>query len=595
MESQKDATLLKNNFFIRRISGKFVISSVLAMVFLYAGSLIDTLIVGTFLGENGLSAMSLVSPVYLVYYTIGATVAIGASIAASRYLGKGKIDQYRQFFTVSTIVMVSVAIIMTVMGYALLNLISRALTAGASGEQYQLVRSYLKYYIPGGGLNLIAYVPLYFLKTDGRPKLSSRLFALSAFINVVFSWIFMNPEICNMGIGGASLATTISMGVSALLGFFVLLKGPTQLKFTGILVTKESIKEMIVAGIPNGLSNLLESARILLINTLLLTIGASMMLPCYTVVRNASDFLYAIIVGISSALIPLIGVFFGERDYVNERVVFRLAVKLGLAIMTPFVLLACLLPDRLFYLFGVTDSAIIAEGRWAIPLACLGLIVAYMNTLYTGYLTSIKRENLATVIVILRLFISLAVFAIPLAFMVGPRGIWLSLSLAELLTLLIFSAIRGVIRKQNKNIDRYFLDTSLEQEADITFSVKNDINDIVFAAEKVSDYCESVNLDMRRSMWAGNAIEEILMVLIKYCLGTDKENYVDVRVYKTGEEVLLRFRYIGKIFDPVAFLHDNEGNEEMEEELLGIMMMEKTAKVLDFKQTLGANTLMLIF
>ncbi len=592
---KSDAALLKNNFFIKRISAKFVVSSVAAMIFLYAGSLIDTLIVGTFLGESGLSAMSLVSPVYLVYYTIGATVGIGASIAASRYLGKGETDGYRRSFTLSSYIMVGAAMIMTVAGYALLELISKALAGGEPGEQYNLVRSYLAYYIPGGALNLIAYIPLYFLKTDGRPRHSSGLFALSALINVVFSWVFMNPEICNMGIGGASLATSISMGISAIIGFVVLLKGPTELRLVKLSESRSLLKEMVAAGIPNGLSNLLESARILLVNMLLLAVGAAALLPCYTVVRNVSDLLYAIIVGVSSALLPMIGVFFGERDYVNERAVFRLSVKVGLMVMIPLVLLTCLIPEQLFYAFGVSQSIVIAEGRWALPLACAGLIVAYVNTLYTGYLTSIKREKLATTIVILRLFVALAAFAVPLAFAVGPRGIWASLSLAELVTLLIFLVIRQLIRKKNKHIDGYFLDTSPEQEADITFSVKNDVSDIVFASEKVSAYCTEVDLDRRRSIRAGNAIEEILVVLIQYCLGTDKENYVDVRVCKIGDEVLLRFRYVGEVFDPIAFLHNHQGNEEMEEQLLGITMIEKTARLVDFRQTLGANTLMLIF
>ncbi len=591
----KDSALLKNNFFIKRISGKFVISSVISMIFLYAGSLIDTIIVGMFLGEAGLEAMSLVSPVYLVYYTIGATVGIGACIAASRYLGRDSTEEYRLIFTLSSCIMFGAALIMTIAGYILINPISKALSGGNLSAQQALVKDYLLYYIPGGGFTLISYIPLYFLKTDGRPKASSRMFILSAAINVVLSWAFMNPKIGNMGIGGASLATTISMAVSAVLGFLILLKGRTELKFTRITLKKSLVKEIVIAGIPNGLSNLLESARILLINMLLLAIGSASLLPCYTVVRNVSDLLNSVIVGISSAMLPIIGIFFGERDYVNERSVFRLSVKMGLLYITPLVIIVCLIPNLIFKLFGISDASIISHGMIALPLSCIGLIIAYVNTLYTGYLTSINREKLATVIVVLRLFAALAIFAIPLAFAVGAVGVWVSLSLCEALTLIIFMIIRCVIRKKNKAIDKYFLDTALERDADITFSVKNDINDIVFASQRVSDYCESVEVNMRSSMKAGNAIEEILSVLIKYCLGTDKENYIDVRVCKLDDEVLLRFRYIGELFDPVAFLHEHEGNEDMEEELLGITMVEKSAKLVNFTQTLGANTLVVVF
>ncbi len=592
---QQDTSLIKNDFFIEKVSAKFVISSVLSMIFLYAASLIDTLIVGAFLGERGLSAMSLVSPVYLIYYTIGATLGIGASIAGSRYLGKGDTQRYRHCFTASSLILLFAAVVMTAVGYIFIDPIAGALSSGNSAEQFTLVKQYLLYYIPGGAFTLLSYIPMYFLKVDGRPKISSWMFGLSAVLNVILSWMFMNPKLLDMGIGGASLATTISMALSGILGLILLLNGSERLRFVRFKADWKLVRRIVVAGAPNGLSNLLESARILLINILLVTVGVSALLPCYTVVRNISDMLSAVIIGISSALIPLVGVFYGERDFVNERSVYKFSMKLGLTVIIPLVLAVCLLSKPLFALFGVSDPTIVNEGILAIPLSCIGLIFAYINTFYTGYLTSVKREYLATVIVVLRLFAALVICAVPLAFTVGSIGIWLSLTLCEVLTFICFLVIRFTLRKRNSSIDKYFLDTSLEKEAAISFSVKNDINDIVYASEKLSEYCDTVGVDARRSMRAGNAIEEILAVLIKYCLGTEKENFADVRMRKVGDDILLRFRYIGKIFDPVAFLHENEGNEEMEDELLGIKMIEKTASSIDFQQIFGANTLTITF
>ena len=80
--------LEQNDFFIRKTLGRYLLSSVLAMVSVYIGSLIDTILVGLYLGEDGLAAMSLVGPVYLVFYTVGATIGIGGSISASRALGR---------------------------------------------------------------------------------------------------------------------------------------------------------------------------------------------------------------------------------------------------------------------------------------------------------------------------------------------------------------------------------------------------------------------------------------------------------------------------------------------------------------------------
>ncbi len=591
--ASQELPLYKNSFFINKLSSKFIISSVLSMVFLYAGSLIDTIIVGAYLSEAGLSAMSLVSPVYLIYYTVGATIGIGASLAAGRVLSEVSPIPYKQLFTAAAVLMSGAVVLMTLGGYLFLEPISIALSGGTVTEETQYVRDYLKYYIPGGGLNLLAYIPLYFLKVEGRPKVSSRLFSLSAIINVILSWLFMSP-VCNMGIGGASLATTISMLVTAVLGFACLLIGHSSIGFVRGSLTMVNIRNIIVSGVPNGLSNLLESARILMINMLLISIGQAVLLPCYTVVRNVSDLMNAIMIGISSALLPLIGVFFSERDYDSEREVMRLSRRIGVLVMIPLTVLVCVFPGIFFRLFGVSDPMILAAGRIALPVIGIGLIAGYLNTMYTGYLTAIQREGFATLMVALRLIGVLAAFAFPMAKLWGAVGIWISLSAAEIGTCAVFCLIRLGIMRKNRTLDRFLLNRT-GSVGDVSFSVKNDVGDITFASEQIAAFCENADIDRKLSMRVSLAIEEILTFLLSHCLQADQESFVDVRVCKITEGVMVRFRYVGVIFDPITFYRDNMENEEMQDELLGLQLITKAAQSTTFRQTLGANNLMILF
>jgi len=587
-------SLQKNDLFIQKVARKFVVASVISMVFLYAASLVDTLLVGIFLGEDGLAAMSLISPVYLIYYTVGATVGIGANTVASRMLGRGSMNEYRKVFTCATELLLGFVLLMTVLSYVFLDEFVRLLSGNAAQSTAELAKEYLKYYIPGGGLTLMAYIPLYFLKTEGSPRVSSALFTMSAVVNVILSWLFLSP-VCNLGIGGASLATTVSYVMVDVIGYSYLLGHTKELRFVKKAVEKARVKELLLAGAPNGLSNLLESAQILMINRLLIGIGAASLLPCYTIVRNVMGVQNSVIVGISSALIPLIGVFYGEHDHVNERSVMRLSVRLGVLVMTVLFIAVWLFAKPLFMLFGVTDAAVIAEGLWALPLACAGLIAGYLNSLYTSYLTAINRELAAAVLVALRTFVLLALFAIPLAFIAGSRGIWLSFTIAEAASLAAYFIIRSRIRRKNPELDSLLLDTSLERDGDISFSVRNDVEDVVAASQKCSEYCEEHDVSMKRCMRVCLAIEELLTFLIGNCFGEDNVKYVDVRACKLGDEVMLRFRYVGEEFDPVAFYEDNSDNLEMSEELLGLKMIFKSASLVDFRQTLGANNLLIMF
>lgn len=586
--------LEQNDFFIRKTLGRYLLSSVMAMVSVYIGSLIDTILVGLYLGEDGLAAMSLIGPVYLAFYTVGATIGIGGSITASRALGREQLDDYRGTFSLSTLLMAGASALMLVCGYGFVRPIMKLLCGSTAGRCAEMAETYYRFYVPGGAMTMMAYIPLYFLRVEGKPKTSSRLFTMSAVMNIVLSWLLISP-VGNMGIAGVSLATSVSMGSVAVLGFILLFSGRTELGFVKGGLEKTRIREILIAGIPNGISNLLESARILLVNMLLIYSGAAMMLTCYTVIRNINEILNAVIIGISSAIIPLAGVFFGERDYADARLTVRRTMKLGLIVMSGLTVLVCFFSEPLFRLFGVSDPAIIAEGRWAVPLACAGLVAAHANTLYSGYLTAVNREGISSLIVAMRLFVLLAVFAVALAFTMGSKGVWLSFSLAEFASLGVYVIIRKVLMKKHPSLDRYLLDTDEEKISGISFSVKNNVEEIVDASRKISVFCEDNDVDLRRSMKAGLAIEEILTFLLNHCLGEDKENYVAVLVTLQDGGVMIRFRYVGKAYNPLDFYRNNEDNAELADELLGLKMMTKSAANITYQQILGTNNLTLTF
>ncbi|MCQ2455146.1 MAG: hypothetical protein MJ090_03275 [Clostridia bacterium] len=587
-------SLFKSDYFIKSASRRYVFFSVISVVFLYASSLIDTVLVGLFIGEDGLTAMSLVSPIYLIYYTLGALIGIGASILASRELGKGNEANYNKIFSTALEIMVALTFTATAVGYIFINPITNALARGVTEVQKTMVKQYLLSYLPGGAFNLLGYIAMYFLKTDGRPKISAKLYLSSAVINIVLSTVFISP-LCNMGIAGAGLATSLSLAVSTVIGMVYLLNGKAVTKFNITKIDFPRLKELLISGAPNGLSNFFESMRIIFVNTVIISIGCAKMLPCYTVIRNISDIILAVIIGISSAFTPMMGIFYGERDNKSERMLIKYAIKIGFIAVIPVVSAACIFSKYIFLLFGVTDTAIIKEGLIAIPLSVIGLIFGYINTLTIGYLTVIKREIFASVLVVLRLFAMLVLFALPLSALLGTYGIWASLSVCEIATFIIYKTVKYIIVARNKNLDKYLLDKSRENMSDLTFSVKNSIDEIVNTSSKITEYCDDQGISMKQTMKLSLAIEEILVFLINRCVGTETEKYIDLRVCKLGNEVMLRFRYTGNLFDPIKFYSDNSDNDELKDELLGIKMILKTASLTEFKQTLGANNLLLIF
>lgn len=177
--SERGGELRRNDFFLSRVYGKYLAASVLSMLATSVSGMIDTVLSGQFLGEDGLSAMSLTGSVGLIFLD-GIVSALG---------GEGRVGEY--------------------------------------------TRDYLYWYILGGACTLFIYVPINFCKMDGLPQAASFLFILSSGLNVAFTWLFMSP-VCGLGIAGAAIGTQLSMGVSVLAGAYILARRAKNTRFTSL-------------------------------------------------------------------------------------------------------------------------------------------------------------------------------------------------------------------------------------------------------------------------------------------------------------------------------------------------------------------------
>lgn len=185
MSERRAGELRRNDFFLSRVYGKYLAASVLSMLATSVSGMIDTVLSGQFLGEDGLAAMSLAGSVGLVYFTVGAVIGMGGSIAGNLAIGRADYKRYRELFTLTTLAMAAASLVMTALGLAFLDELVAAL--GGEGRVGEYTRDYLYWYILGGACTLFIYVPINFCKMDGLPRAASFLFILSSGLNVAFT------------------------------------------------------------------------------------------------------------------------------------------------------------------------------------------------------------------------------------------------------------------------------------------------------------------------------------------------------------------------------------------------------------------------
>lgn len=208
---------IKKNEFYRKL---FVLVLPITMQNLMAAlvSASDALMLG-FLNQSALAAVSLAAQVQFVLNLFYAALAIGTTVLAAQYWGKGDTESMEKILAV-VLRLSGVVSGMFFLGAALIpGALMRIFTN--NGELILLGIPYLKIVSPSYLFTSVSQIYLCMMKNSGRTMKSTAYGSISVVLNIILNaaLIFGLLGFPNMGIAGAALATTISRAVELLLYF----------------------------------------------------------------------------------------------------------------------------------------------------------------------------------------------------------------------------------------------------------------------------------------------------------------------------------------------------------------------------------------
>lgn len=586
----EERTLTSNDMLVGSLVYKYLFPSIFSMLGTRISGLINSLIIGRILGGPGLSVISLVSPIALVYMSIGSLIGVGASIVSSIALGKGEKEQCAQVYTLSYLISAGVGLILTIAG--LLNLDAIVGFLGADTEHFAYTYDYVRFYILGGMGMMFIYIPLNYLRITGKPNLAMTMLLLMSFLNVVALGIFV--IVLGMGTGGTALASVTSSTLTFFFGVSQLGGKHSPLRLRKPAAVLRHISGITAAGSPSASNNICRAIQSLGINLLFVRMGAGMYLPCYTLVSTSSDFLLAIILGISQTALPLVGISFGERDFRSIRIILKKALTVGNLIIGGLGLLLFLVRNKLGLLFGIRDAFILENAGIGFMFFAASINLAFINNVIINSFSATRRVLIANGMVVSRLVFML-VPAYLLFTTLGVYAVWISLIIGELVTLCLAFLIITLLHARNPQLSRYLLlDSALiENNQVIDFSVQNTTKEVDFASTKITDFCEANHISPQKTMYISLSIEEMLIMINQHSLKTDRTEYTDIRIVITQDHIVLRIRNTGRYFNPVEYYHENKDTEEGFKQTLGVAMILKMAQEVKYRETFGMNNLII--
>jgi len=128
-------------------------------------TIINSLMVGNFIGKEGLAVLSIVSPVGFVFATIGSLLAVGGSIKAAHYIGQNNREGCNACLYSAIKIMIVFGIAFTVLIIVFVEPLMGWLKVPE--EIYDQTKQYLLVYAPVAFAAMAIYVPFNFFKING--------------------------------------------------------------------------------------------------------------------------------------------------------------------------------------------------------------------------------------------------------------------------------------------------------------------------------------------------------------------------------------------------------------------------------------------
>lgn len=573
---------------VKKTFYRFLLPTMISSVSLAVISLTDMAIAGHFLGKDALSAISIALPVILAINILSALLGSGAAIFISTQLGKGNKKECAEIFTNACFFALLISVIITILG----NVFTREIIflCGAADAELQINAE--KYIRP----ILIGFVPMVFspilntfLRNDSKPNVSMRIVIVTGLLNLVGDVYF--AAVLKMGLTGIAAASVIAQTLSAVAAGIILLKKSSVFRLVKTKISFKYLRSMISPGLPMAMIFLLQILLTSFINRTLVKCGGVDGVASYAVIKYIITFIYALFDGVTGAVQPMLGIYFGEGEKENIKTTSDIGLKAILIIGISLTVILELFAPQICKILGAGDSELAGTVITAVRIQAVYCISAAAIAFLNSYYRCTGHEMFSMIITILNncVFPFALISVIAYVTNYSVYSVYLGLVASDIVTLLFWLILRKAAIKETQTEDK--------SEVIFTKIIPLEEQNVSILLETVEKLCEEYDFSPKISYYISICMEEMVVNTMQLAKIKGKEYNVDVKITRlTGGDIVIRIRDDCIEFDPTVKTADSalEAAEEESFNLLGIGIVKNVAKEYDYKRTIGFNNFRIV-
>ncbi len=424
---------LSDHFTFQRLL-RFVLPSIIMMVFASIYSVVDGLFVSNYVGKDAYTALNLIWPLLMGMGALGFMIGSGGSAIVSKTLGEGKPTEAKQYFSMLVYVTIIGGIILAALGLIFIRPI--AIWMGATETLLPYCITYASILLVSLTFFMLQNVFQSLFVAAEKPKLGLFVMIAAGITNMILDYVFIVP--LNWGLAGAAIATAISQLVGGLFPILYFSRPNKSL----LRLTKPFFQlNILLKACGNGSSELMTNLSSAIVNILynlqLMKLAGANGVAAFGTIMYVYFIFIAIFIGYSIGSAPIISYHYGAGNHKELQNLFRKSMILMGVFGVVLVILAELLAAPLSKLFVGYDAELYELTCHAFRFYACSFLVTGFNIFGSAFFTALNNGVISALISFLRtlLFQVAMIYLLPLLF--DLDGMWMAVTAAEILSLAV--------------------------------------------------------------------------------------------------------------------------------------------------------------
>lgn len=337
---------------------KNAVPAMIAMLMVLIYNIADTFFIGQTHDDLQVAAVSLCTPVFLLFMAAGTVFGLGGTSVISRAMGEGRMAYARKVSAFCMWSCVGLGALMSILFWAFMDPILTLM--GASMDIWDFARSYMMIVTACGPFVLISNCYSNIIRAEGQSTVAMMGMLIGNLTNVILDPVMILW--LGWDIKGAAIATVIGNVVAA--GYYLLYfrKGTSMLSIhPGDFTIRDGVcRNVLLIGIPASLASLLMSVSQIVMNGCMARYG-DMAVAGVGVAMKVTMMTGMVCIGLGQGVQPLLGYCAGARDWKRFKEVLKFSLVFALILSAVLTGLCFLFTEQIVRAF-LTDAAAFLYG-----------------------------------------------------------------------------------------------------------------------------------------------------------------------------------------------------------------------------------------